>query len=261
MTKLWPKTKLTLIISNIIIYTGIFLFSILALIIGLIVLGIYKIKPTLYWRKVIHYLSHLYGRIFLWIIKPWVPVIIPNPEILHKLAPCVIIANHQSILDLFLFAAQKETNFSYVMKAWPLKIFFYAPFMRALDYVVVENKSLADIEEECFELLKDGISVVFFPEGTRSRDGQIGKFKSGAFSLALKANVPIVPLFFENSGQVLPVGSLLFHPKPLKMRFLEPLFTDDFQHDPLAHRTLQKKARSLYQAATAKRDASNLKAS
>ena len=235
MIKRWPKIKLSLIIANLIIYVGELFFLGVALPIGLTVLGLYQLKPNLKLRKIIHYLSHLYGRFFLGLIKPWVPIDIPNPNTLSKYAPCVIIANHQSILDLFLFAAQKETNFSYVMKSWPLKIFFFRPFMRALGYVVVDNKSLADIENECFALLNAGISVVFFPEGTRSRDGKIGKFKSGAFELALKAHRPIVPLFFENSGQVLPVGSLFFHPMTLRMRFLETIFPDDFKNELIPH--------------------------
>lgn len=240
------KNKFTLIIINVYIYLVLFLWSCIALPVGILVLFLYFLTKAFVFRKYLHWMSHLYGRVFLRSIRPFVPVMMPEREALVHYAPCIVVANHQSMLDLFLFASQKETKFVYAMKAWPLKLFFYAPFMRTLGYIVVEGKTLEEIEKECLERLSEGISIVFFPEGTRSRTKKIGRFHSGAFQMAVLANVCVLPILFENSGDVVPVGSVLFHPQELHMRFLEPLFPKDFLHYANPHRAMMQKSRNAY---------------
>ena len=246
MEKSLKKNKIYLIFSNALIYFGILIWSMLALPLGYSVLIVYRRKPTLKLRRRLYWMIHWYGKVILQIIRPWVPVAIPERKTLIQNAPCVVIANHQSMLDLFLFAAQEETNFCYVMKSWPLKLFFYAPFMRALGYIIVDGLNLESFEDECQTRLQEGISIVFFPEGTRSRDGSIGKFHSGAFRIACNADVPLVPILFENSGQVVPVGSLLFHPQILRMRFLDPLYPIDYKDNIYPHRKMMRDVRNMY---------------
>ena len=240
------SNKFTLIIVNIYIYFVLFLWSCIALPVGILVLFLYFLTKAFVFRKYLHWMSHLYGRVFLRCIRPFVPVMMPERYALLRHAPCIVVANHQTMLDLFLFACQKETKFVYAMKAWPLRLFFYAPFMRALGYIVVEGRTLEEIEKECLERLAEGISIVFFPEGTRSRTKKIGRFYSGAFQMALLANVCVLPILFENSGDVVPVGSVLFHPQELRMRFLAPLFPNDFLQYANPHRAMMQKARACY---------------
>jgi 1-acyl-sn-glycerol-3-phosphate acyltransferase len=73
-----------------------------------------------------------------------------------------------------------------------------------------EYASIRDSYEEAGYWLRQGVSVLFFPEGTRSPSGQIGDFKNGAFKLAIKEKRPILPIRIEGSRNIIPPGSWIF---------------------------------------------------
>jgi 1-acyl-sn-glycerol-3-phosphate acyltransferase len=88
--------------------------------------------------------------------------------------------------------------------------------------------------------LKEGYSLVAFPEGTRSRDGQLGPFKKGAFLIALKAKTPILPISIVDSRKIQPPGTYGIHAGVIEIIFHDPIFTDEpgtDDSDELAQRT------------------------
>ncbi|KAL8247773.1 hypothetical protein R6Q59_008989 [Mikania micrantha] len=70
----------------------------------------------------------------------------------------------------------------------------------------MDRRSQLQTLKRCIEIVKNGGSVLFFPEGTRSKDGRLGTFKKGAFSIAAKTGVPVVPITLVGTGKMMPAG-------------------------------------------------------
>jgi len=143
----------------------------------------------------------------------------------------VIIANHQSLADIVIIYLThiqfkwiaKESLFKVPILGWSMSLMRYIRVSRG------EHGSIKKAYLEAGEWLKKGISVLFFPEGTRSKTGQMNPFKNGAFKLAIKEKVPILPIYIEGSRNVLPRGSWIFSTKAFcKLTVLPVIETDTF---------------------------------
>ncbi|CAI5463393.1 unnamed protein product [Closterium sp. Yama58-4] len=113
---------------------------------------------------------------------------LPPPD-----APAVYVANHQSFLDIYtLFQLRrpfkfisKTSNFLIPIVGWSMFLTGHVPLKR------MDKRSQMECLKKCLELLQQGTPVLFFPEGTRTKDGKLSDFKKGAFSIAAKAGVPV----------------------------------------------------------------------
>lgn len=189
-----------------------------------------------------------YARTMLRLLSPVAPVSLENADVLLRYAPCILVANHQSFLDLYLFAAQKQSDLVMLAKRWPFRLlFFFAPVMRSAGYINVEDTPAEAVERQVLQLLESGSVVIAFPEGSRSRDGHIGRFHSGAFYLATRASVPVIPLKITGVERVFPVGARHFTPGCIRLRFMQPVFPSDFVHAPVPHRAMMRHVRELYE--------------
>lgn len=159
----------------------------------------------------------------------------------------VVVCNHQSFLDIYLLAAQDQANVCLITKSWPFRLlFFFAPTMRSAEYIDAESLSAEQVEAFCLERLRDGVTLVIFPEGSRTRSGNLGKFRAGAFHVAVKAGRPVLPLLIHNSFQVFPPGGKGFHPATIHMEFLDPVWPQAFAEELLPHRAMMRHVRNLY---------------
>jgi 1-acyl-sn-glycerol-3-phosphate acyltransferase len=111
------------------------------------------------------------------------------------------------------------------------------------DYIAVDRgdkESKEKMMSDSYECLKKGISIMIFPEGTRSPDCEIAFFKRGAFQLALSTNTPILPVLMDGSGGVLPKHGIIFGGfHKITIRVLDPVTPENFgttNHDELAMR-------------------------
>ena len=128
--------------------------------------------------------------------------------------PYVIIANHQSLADIivclagipvhFKFLAKKEL-FSIPFLGWHLAVSGYIPIDRA------SHESGKQAILKARQWLRRGVSVLFFPEGTRSPDGEIRDFKAGAFKIAAEEKVEILPVVIDGTAQAIPKHSWRFN--------------------------------------------------
>ncbi|KAJ1410343.1 Phospholipid/glycerol acyltransferase [Sesbania bispinosa] len=96
--------------------------------------------------------------------------------------------------------AVKTGIFLFPIIGWAMFLLGTIPLKR------MDSKSQLDCLKRCMDLIKKGASVFFFPEGTRSKDGKLGAFKKGAFSIAAKTNAPVVPITLIGTGQIMPAG-------------------------------------------------------
>ena len=163
------------------------------------------------------------GHYLAW--APFAGVTIENRERAILPGACVYVANHQSMVDILAIFA---TRLPFL---WVSKIEnFYAPFLgwnMALNrYVALKRGYLPSIMRmvrTCNRRLQEGHNLFVFPEGTRSPTGEIRTFYSGAFRIAARNKVPIVPLVIEGSARVLPKGSFRIVPQRVVVRVLEPV--------------------------------------
>lgn len=123
-------------------------------------------------------------------------------------SPAVYVANHQSFLDIYTLLTlgrcfkfiSKTSIFMFPIIGWAMYLLGMIPLRR------MDSRSQLDCLKRCVDLVGKGGSVFFFPEGTRSRDGKLGVFKRGAFSVATKTGAPVIPITLVGTGKLMPPG-------------------------------------------------------
>ncbi|MCU0366688.1 MAG: 1-acyl-sn-glycerol-3-phosphate acyltransferase [Bacteroidales bacterium] len=158
-------------------------------------------------------------------------VIVEGKEKIDQKQAYVIVPNHQSMLDIVIFNMLHH-RLRWISKIEVFKIPVLGWEMRMVKYIELErgNKhSVVRMMEKCISSLREGISIVIFPEGTRSLTGAIGKFKTGAFQLAIKTDKPLLPVLIDGTGDVLPKNGLTFRiDKVIRIKVLDPIFPGQF---------------------------------
>ena len=143
----------------------------------------------------------------------------------------VIAANHQSLADIVLMYKTKM-QFKWVAKDSLFKIPVLGWNMRLAKHIRLRRGDFSSIKKvyrQAGDWLRQGVSVVFFPEGTRSDDQGPGEFQNGAFKLAIKEKAPILPIMIEGTKDAIPKGSWRFTTKIVcTIRVLPPIETSGF---------------------------------
>jgi 1-acyl-sn-glycerol-3-phosphate acyltransferase len=143
----------------------------------------------------------------------------------------VIISNHQSILDILMINCLRY-RFRWISKIENTKVPVLGWYLRMAGYITVNRgneESKEEMLEKSYRCLNSGISIMIFPEGTRSMDNEIGFFRRGAFQLAIQANVPILPVIIDGTGGILPKHGLIFGSgHRIKIRVLDPVMPSSF---------------------------------
>jgi 1-acyl-sn-glycerol-3-phosphate acyltransferase len=150
--------------------------------------------PTCFW-----------GSLYTWLNPAW-PLRIDGREKIRPDETYVMVANHQSLLDILvlfrIFAhfkwVSKIENFRIPLIGWNMSLNRYIKLKRG------DRASVIRMMQECRETLAGGNSIMMFPEGTRSPDGRLRAFKTGAFELAKAAGKPILPILVEGTANALP---------------------------------------------------------
>jgi 1-acyl-sn-glycerol-3-phosphate acyltransferase len=170
-----------------------------------------------------HYTSKL-GRFILWVSG--VRVDIQGLGNIDPQRAQLIVSNHQGSFDIWALMGCFPISFRWVMKKELFRVPLMGRAMKKGGYVGIDrqhpHQALHDMER-VLALLREGKSVIIFPEGTRSRDGKVGEFKRGAFKLAYKAGVPILPISINGSFDIMQKGSWLLSPHPIKMVIHKPV--------------------------------------
>jgi 1-acyl-sn-glycerol-3-phosphate acyltransferase len=144
----------------------------------------------------------------------------------------VIIANHQSILDILLINCLRF-RFKWISKIENIRLPVLGWYLRMAGYITVNRgneESKAEMLERSDQCLKSGISIMIFPEGTRSFDGEIGFFKRGAFQLAIQNTIPILPVVIDGTTSILPKHGLIFRSgHNVRIKVLDPVSPSTFE--------------------------------
>jgi putative phosphoserine phosphatase/1-acylglycerol-3-phosphate O-acyltransferase len=129
--------------------------------------------------------------------------------------PAVFLLNHQSKLDFYVMFSLLRRGFTGVAKKEAENTPGFKTFMRMAEMAFIDRRNTAKAIEAlqpAVDRLKKGLSVCMAPEGTRSYSPQLGRFKKGAFHVAMQAGVPIVPVVIRNAGEMMPRNSLAMRP-------------------------------------------------
>ena len=177
----------------------------------------------------IHKVANLWAKILLLICNTKVKVI-GKENLLHG-KPQIFMANHQSDFDILIALAYIPVQFRWIAKKELFNIPLFGAAMRSAGYIEIDRhnqeKALQSIDEAALRIRK-GKSIMTFPEGTRSRDGEITAFKQGAFHLAINSGVSIVPVSIIGSGRIMPKRSVKIKSGQIKLVIGEPIEVKSF---------------------------------
>jgi len=184
-------------------------------------------------RKIVHWLLVYQA----WVISHLVPIWRIHVEGRKKAKPgttYVIICNHQSILDILIINCLRY-RFKWISKIEVNSVPVLGWYVKMADYISVDRgdkESKEKMMEEAYECLKKNISIMIFPEGTRSADSQISFFKRGAFQLAISTRKPILPVIMDGTGNVLPKHGIIFGGfHKIDIMVLDPVTPESFGTD------------------------------
>ncbi len=156
-------------------------------------------------RRLLHQFTSFWGSLYTWLNPAW-PVYLSGLEKIRPGVTYVMVANHQSLLDI-LVLFRVFAHFKWVSKVENFRIPFIGWNMSLNRYIKLkrgDRASVVRMMQECRETLAAGNSIMMFPEGTRSSDGRLRAFKTGAFELAKSAGTPILPILVEGTANALP---------------------------------------------------------
>lgn len=148
----------------------------------------------------------------------------------------VFVANHQGAFDIFLVYGFLNQNIKWVQKQSLRRIPFVGKASEIAGHVFVDNSSPKARARTILEVKKqivDGVSVMMFPEGSRTKTGKLGRFHKGAFQIAIDLKLPIVPLTINGSYDVLSVNSLLIRPGKLELIIHQPISTQNLTEEDI----------------------------
>lgn len=176
---------------------------------------------------ILHSIERLWAKIYLG--SAGIKVSVHGTENI-KLGPAILMCNHQSALDIFALLASLPISFRFVAK----RELFYIPFMgwamKCVGHISIDRESPRDSKkalDEAKEKIRNGLTVLVFPEGTRSEDGSLLPFKRGAFHLVKLASVPVIPIGVYGGSLLMPKGKIL--PKKAGTVWIEigkPIYPD-----------------------------------
>ena len=178
--------------------------------------------------KVVHHYARLWGKVAL--LANRVKVRVEGLEHVKGQGPYIFMSNHQGSYDIFAILGYLPFQFRWLAKKELFSIPFFGWVMAAAGYVSIDRKGTRKTVaamNEAARKIRDGMSVVIFPEGTRSPDGSIQPFKKGGFTLAIKAKVPIVPIAITGSRDIMPKDKLTALPGEIRMRMDDPIETQN----------------------------------
>ena len=208
---------------------------VLIVITALVALATIILSPITPNSQIAYYPARWWGRMFCYLL--FIRVKISGLEHLDPKQSYIVAANHQSAFDIFVIYGWYPYIFKWIMKAELRRIPLVGKACESVGHIfmdrsnpVAARKSLERAESQ----LTNGISVVIFPEGTRTYTGKMMKFKKGAFRLATELRLPIAPLTIRGSFDRMKRNTFMVSPGVIELIFHAPVDISPYSPDQLA---------------------------
>ncbi|MFZ0612716.1 MAG: lysophospholipid acyltransferase family protein [Desulfobacterales bacterium] len=176
-----------------------------------------------------HRIARLWARSILWVSG--IDVTVSGGSAIDRRLPYIFMANHQSNFDIPVLLAHLPVQFRWLAKAELFRIPVFGRAMRGCGYISIDRfnrDSAFQSLSQAAATIKNGTSVLIFPEGTRSPDATIRPFKKGPFVLAVDAGVPIVPVVICGTWSIMPKNRRIIKPCRVTLDILPPVATSGY---------------------------------
>lgn len=176
--------------------------------------------------------AHCWAKLFC--ILSFVRVTVKGRENISKGTSYVFVANHQGAYDIFAIYGYLGHNFKWMMKKALERIPLVGYSCRLAGHIYVDNRTPAAIRQTMADAerqLAGGMSVVVFPEGSRTLDGKVHAFRRGAYTLAVEFGLPVVPLTIDGAYKVMPRTALLPRPGHITLTIHRPIEAPSDGHE------------------------------
>jgi len=142
--------------------------------------------------------------------------------------PYIFVSNHRAASDAFLMCVLPHACVQ-IVNVWPFRIPVLGLYAKFSGYLNIRMMTHEQFMDKATKLLSEGVSIIFFPEGTRSASRKMGSFHGAAFRLALETKTPVVPICISGNEHIPPKGSLLLRPGTIRVRRLPSISWDDYR--------------------------------
>lgn len=180
----------------------------------------------------LHKIARFWGKSIL--VVSGVKVSVKGLSNVDLSAPYIYMPNHQSNFDIPVLLGHLSVQFRWLAKIELFKIPIFGRAMRKAGYISIDRynrQSAIESLKLAAGKIKSGVSVLIFPEGTRSLDGKIQPFKKGGFVLAVDAGVPIVPVVIHGTRAIMPKGKIRIYPGQVHMVIHKPIDTSIYTRE------------------------------
>ena len=199
-----------------------------------LVLGLVVIFLSFFVRSgnPMHKIARFWGRSILIVSR--IKVSVKWPADIDRSKSYIYMSNHQSNFDIPVLLGHLKVQFRWLAKMELFKIPIFGRAMRKAGYISIDRNK----RESAFKSLKNaackiksGVSVLIFPEGTRSRDGKIRPFKKGGFIMAIDSGAPIVPIVISGTRSIMTKGSIKINPGKVSVVVHQPIQTSAYTRE------------------------------
>jgi len=177
----------------------------------------------------LHTIQSTWAKLFCWLF--FIPVSVQGIDYIRPNQSYVFVSNHQSYFDIFLIYGWLPVVFKWLMKKEISRIPIVGTACKAAGHIAVDRshaKAAADSLLEIEKQLVNGVSTVIFPEGTRTHDGEVARFKRGAFQIAWELNLPVIPIRIDGCYQVMSRHARSVTRHPISMTVMPELNLHQF---------------------------------
>ena len=230
---------IVVVLMNLWVYPLLIIWTLISSLIAFPALLVWHLVTKWSRAKIMHLFIRIYGRGCILIFRPFIRLERKDLRLKNLPQPGIIVMNHNSFFDTYMLCMLPRYDIHICLRSWPFKMFWYSSFMRIAEYFDLESSSWEEIQAGAERVFRNGCYLIIFPEGHRSRTGKPGRFRSGAFKLAVQCKVPILPLCVTGTQTLLPPKRWWLKPARIKMQLLDPVLSDAYNGE-IAHIEMRK---------------------
>lgn len=220
-----------------------FIFTILFISGSPLLLLIFRITKKGKLDDILRIFNQTYGYYLIKTFKPFINVNITGIKNITRNKAYIIVCNHFSELDVAFSSLIPIKNQMIIARGWVFKLIPFGTYMRMANYINIDKTPFELLSRKAEIYLKRNISFQIYPEGHRSKNGILRRFRKGAFLLSCKYNIPILPVCMFNTNDFFSTCFPFFNPVRICIKILKPVYPENFNYK---EKEIRKYIKELY---------------